>query len=254
MTKSSSRYNWQKFVYLLPTLLVVTACGTLEVALDEPAATIESPVTLPISTERPGPTPAVTANPSEVADEKMSNQAVAWYGTIHSVEGAEPGSDYLKPWHLNIWPKFGPAVGITGTDPTINDEIERLRDKDIKATFWGRLICDVADYGACQLRVTRLSADDGGLFYTPERVEGWEGTIGLLPVQPGSQNSILYFVLTGEVPILYGIASGDPSIQSELERLSETGTVIHIWGELRSKAQPVTGSIIDVDRLEVMSP
>jgi hypothetical protein len=154
---------------------------------------------------------------------------------------------------LDIWPKFGRAVGIAGIDPAIEAEIERIRDKDIKATFWGRLTCGVGDYGACQLMVNRLSANDGGPVFTPERVESWQGTIGQLPVQPGSQNDILYFVLAGDVPVLYGIASADPAIQEELERLPEAGLTVRIWGALSSKARPVTGSFIDVERLEVVS-
>jgi hypothetical protein len=100
--------------------------------------------------------------------------------------------------------------------------------------------------------VNRLSANDSGSNYAPDQVEGWEGTVGRLPAQPGSQNERLYFVLDGEIPVLYGIASTNPGIQGELERLKETGSTIRIWGEVRSKAQPVTGTLIDVERFEMM--
>jgi hypothetical protein len=171
---------------------------------------------------------------------------------VHTVVGAEAGYDYMKLWHLDIWPKFGRAVGIVGADPAIKAEIDRLRDKDMKATFWGRLTCGVGDYGACQLMVTHLSANDGGPLYSPDEIEGWEGSIGRLPRQPGDQNSLLYFVLEGEVPILYGINGGDASIQAELEHLGDTEVAVRIWGELRIKAQQLTGTIIDVARIEVV--
>ncbi len=168
--------------------------------------------------------------------------------------GGEAVADYLKPWHLNIWPKFGPAVGIIGGDLAIDSEIERLRDTDTKATFWGQLSCGASTYGPCQLLVTRLSADDGGPQYAPDQIDGWEGTVGRLPAQPGSQNDALYFVLAGQIPALYGIASADPGIQAVLEQLSGTESTVRIWGELNSKARPVTGTLIDVKRLELISP
>ena len=139
-------------------------------------------------------------------------------------------------------------------------EILYLSDQDITATFWGDLTCNVADYGNCQLLVERISAGDGGPQVDPDRVEGWQGHIGRLPVQPGSQNDLLYFVLDGPIPVLYGLGGVDSETQSELDRLAglesqpEGGATIRIWGLLRDKAQAVTGTRIDVERLEILSP
>jgi hypothetical protein len=251
MAGSASHPKGLLFACLLAILLAMPACGTLEVVPIEPEATLESPVTPAISTKRPEKTPTI---PLEDVNEGESVQVIAWYGTIHSIAGGQQVADYLKPWHLDIWPKFGPAVGIIGADPAVNDEIDRLRDTDTRATFWGQLSCGESTYGPCQLLVTRLSADDGGPSYAPDQIMGWEGTVGRLSVQPGSQNDRLYFVLAGKVPVLYGIASEDPAIQEELERLPETGTTVRIWGKLHSKTQPVTGTMIDVERLEITSP
>ena len=225
--------------------VLTAACGTLDVSLEELGAVQEPPVM---------PTLAEAATATAGQGPRESVPVVAWYGTIHSIPGDDAGNDYLKPWHLDIWPKFGPAVGLIGADQAVEAEIERLRDTDVKATFWGDLTCGVADYGTCQLLVERLSANDGGPHYGPDEVEGWLGSIGRLPVQPGSQNSLLYFILEGEVIALYGIASADPSIQAELERLPDSGRTVRIWGDLDHKAQPVTGTVIDVDRLEVITP
>jgi len=223
--------------YLLLTGLI-TACGTLNIGLAEPSATPGPAVT-------PSATRLVAPPTAEEADDLFP--AVAWYGSVHSLPESGRGDDYLKLWHLAIWPKFGQAVGLTGVSPAVKAEIERVRDRDIKATFWGDLDCSVADYGACQLLVERISANDGGPQYDPDRVEGWQGRVGRL-----------YFVLEGRVVVLYGIVSDDPAIQAELERLAdqadrpEGGDFIRIWGELGHKAQPVTGTVIDVDRLELV--
>ena len=252
MVESVSRSNGMPFACFLLILLAVTGCGTLEIVPVEPGKTPISPAYTTNSTDQSEASLIPTANPIEVVDESKTIPAVAWYGTIHTVAGGQHVADYLKPWHLNIWPKFGPAVGIIGANAAINDEIDRLQDTDTKATFWGRLSCGASTYGPCQLLVNRLSANDSGSNYAPDQVEGWEGTVGRLPAQPGSQNERLYFVLDGEIPVLYGIASTNPGIQGELERLKETGSTIRIWGEVRSKAQPVTGTLIDVERFEMM--
>ena len=224
-------------------LALITACGTLEIGLGEPGEMLE-----------PAVMPTLAESAAATADQgaKESVPAVAWYGTIHSVPGSAAGNDYLKPWHLDIWPKSSPAVGLSGANPAVEAEIERLRDTDVKATIWGDLTCGVSDYGTCQLLVERLSANDGGPHYGPDEVEGWLGSIGRLPAQPGSQNSLLYFILEGEVIALYGIASADPSIQAELEHLPDSGRTVRVWGDLDHKAQPVTGTVIDVDQLEVI--
>lgn len=238
------------YVCFLFTLIAITACGTLNVSLDEPIATIVPPSTGVSLMEEATTSPTAAINTLDVTEESFPDQAIAWYGTVHTIAGGYTVADYFKPWYLDIWPKYGPAVGISGADPTVNAEIERILDTDTKATFWGSLTCGASTYGPCQLVTTRLSANDGGPSYDPDQVVGWEGTVGRLSAQPGGQNDILYFVLTGEVPALYGVSSEDPAIQEELKQLADTGEVTQIWGDLRSKAQPVTGTLIDVTELK----
>jgi hypothetical protein len=249
-------YRTRGLEILVPSLLVValsaiTACGTIQVAVDQ-TATPAMPVLEVTVTQSAAPISAETATPPESGGHGMPQEVVAWYGQIHSVSGADPHYDYLKLWHLSIWHKYGRAVGIVGASPAIDAEIDRVRDRDTRITVWGTMACGVGDYGACQLRVTRFSANDGGPTFEPERIEGWGGTIGWLPGPPGSQQGIHLFVLSGEFPVLYGIASADPSIQEQLRDLQDTETVVRIWGELRSRVQPVTGTLIDIDRLEIL--
>jgi hypothetical protein len=238
---------------LVVALSAITACGTIQVAVDQTATPAASlPEVTPTQSARP--IIAETATPPERGRQGALQEVVAWYGQIHSVSGADPHYDYLKLWHLGIWHKYGRAVGIVGDNPAIDAEIDRVRDRDTRVTVWGTLACGVGDYGACQLRVTRFSANDGGPTFNPERVEGWEGTIGWLPGPPGSQQGIHLFALSGKFPVLYGIASADPSIQEQLRDLQDTETVVRIWGELRSRVQPVTGTLIDVEQLEIIQP
>lgn len=224
---------------LLVLLLFVTACGTFEVGVERTSV------------------PQVTLETTSVADSNdlgEAVEAVAWYGQIESVPGSDDvaANDYLKLWHLNVWPKFGPGVGIASANAAIDAEIDRLRGSGVFATFWGRLTGDSRDFGAYQLLVTHISASDGGPTYEPEPVVGWEGTVGRLPGPAGDDETVRYFVLDGAIPVLYGITSVDPSLAAELERVQDGQTVIRIWGQLLSKAHPTTGSMIQVDRLEVV--
>jgi hypothetical protein len=236
------------------SLLLITACGTLELDVQEPNTAPQTPVA---REEAAGASLAPSNRPVEQLSGPTASEALeaaGWYGQIKGAPGADEDHDFLKLWHLAIWPKFGKGVGITGEDPAITAEIERLRDRDVSAAFWGRFVCGVADYGDCQLRVTRIAPNDGGPSYDPDPVIGWEGQVGQWPSQPGSENQILYFVLDGEVPVLYGLAGADPAVQAKLEELSGSDVVVRLWGELQSRAQPVTGTLIVAERLEVVEP
>ena len=252
MVGSCSVLNSLLRLALLAALLAITACGTLNVAVEDTIATPGTALNVTAPTERQQPTLVETPATVGVGPQNGMIEVIAWYGELHSVSGADPHYDYLKLWHLGTWHKFGRAVGIVGANPAIDAEIDRIRDRDVRATFWGTLVCGVGDYGACQLRVTRLSANDGGPTFDPEPVAGWAGTIGWLPGPPGSQESVQYFGLAGEIPVLYGITSSEPSVQEQLDDLQHTETVVRIWGELRSRVQPVTGTQIDIDRLEIL--
>jgi hypothetical protein len=107
MAESVAGSNGFPFACLLLILLALTACGTLEVVTVEQGMTLESPVNPGISTERSELAPVATAVPLDGVDESKYIQAVAWYGTILTVAGGQQVAGYLKPWHLNIWPKFG---------------------------------------------------------------------------------------------------------------------------------------------------
>jgi putative hemolysin len=166
-----------------------------------------------------------------------------WLGNVVSLP---PGSQYDD--YVVLQPEGAGEVGVAGATEAIEAEIVGLRDKDEPgkyAHFWGTLVCDVPDYGACQLLVTLLIY--GQTYTEPEPVESWEGIIVSNP--PGSQFDD-YFVLGGDFPVGYGIHSLDPEVEAQLESLRDTGITVRVWGQLRAGIPDAFGSQIEVTRAE----
>ena len=173
--------------------------------------------------------------------------AVAWYGYVVSAPAGSGFDDYLI-----VLPDGTAEVGLTGADHEIEAQIAALRDQEPPnnhAHFWGALTCDSNDYGGCQLVVSRLRPDGPGPFFDPDPVEGWEGMIFSGP--PGLQVDD-YFVLVGDLNLWYGIWGADPAIDSQLEDLRDTGTVIRVWGDLLAGIMDGNGTQIQVSRFEIV--
>ena len=119
------------FAFLFLGSICVAACGTLIVDVEEPTAMADTTRTSIYATESPETKTDASTTVTQDNHQRAPLEIVAWHGTVHTVPGSEPGHDYFKPWHLNIWPKYGPAVGITGADPSIDAEIDRIRDTDV---------------------------------------------------------------------------------------------------------------------------
>jgi hypothetical protein len=180
--------------------------------------------------------------------------AVAWLGYVVSTPDGAQFDDFVT-----ILPEgqVG-AFGIEGADEAIEAEIVALRDHEEPgkyANFWGTLRCDVIDYAGCQLLVTRIRS---GIDITdPDPVEGWEGTlVGLTYDEPGAPQPDDAFILEGEYPVQYGIASfiaenGWPIYKEELENLRDTGQTIRVSGQLICGLPDVNGCQIQVNRLEI---
>ena len=174
---------------------------------------------------------------------------VGWYGYVASTPDGAQFDDYLV-----LEPEGTAEVGLTGADASIEAEIEALRDKEEPgkhAHFWGTLTCPVLDYGGCELVVSRLRSDGPGPFFDPDPVEGWEGTIYSGPPGPRSGGDD-YFALVGNFHVQYGIGAIDEAINSQLESLRDTGTVIRVWGELSAGIPDWNGTQIQVNRIEVV--
>jgi putative hemolysin len=170
--------------------------------------------------------------------------AVGWLGNVVSLPAGSQYDDYLS-----LMPEGAGEVGVEGGDGSIEAEIVALRDKEEPgkyAHFWGTLMCDVPDYGGCQLVVVRVRA--GMTISDPEPVEAWEGTIVSNP--PGAQFDD-YFILAGDFPVGHGIDSLDPAVAAQLEGLRDTGIIAQVWGQLRTGVPDAFGSQIEVTRLEI---
>jgi hypothetical protein len=171
---------------------------------------------------------------------------VGWLGHVVSTPEGAQYDDYLV-----LQPEGAGEVGVEGADEAIEAEIVALRDKEEPgkyAHFWGSLICDVPDYGGCQLLVTRVRV--GTEITEPEPVEDWEGIIISNP--PGAQFDD-YFLLAGDLAVGYGIASLDPTVRAQLESLRDSGATIRVWGQLRTGVPDAYGSQIEVTAIETTS-
>jgi hypothetical protein len=169
--------------------------------------------------------------------------AVGWMGNVVSLPAGSQYDDYLA-----LLPEGAGEIGVEGADEAVEAEIVALRDKDEPgkyAHFWGTLLCDVPDYGGCQLVVTQVRS--GPTYTEPEPVEAWEGFIVSNP--PMSQFDD-YFVLAGDFPVAYGIDSIDPAVAAQLESLRDTGITARVWGQLRTGVPDAFGSQIEVTRVE----
>jgi len=167
-----------------------------------------------------------------------------WFGYVVSTPFGAQFDDYLV-----LLPEGAGQVGIEGATEALEAEIVALRDKPEPgkmAHFWGTLSCEVLDYGACQLLITRLRY--GPVATEPESVKAWQGTLVSNP--PGAQFDD-DFVLSGSFPVAYGMHSLDPQLQAELEALQDTGTPFRVWGTLRTGVPDSFGSQIQVTRIEI---
>ena len=192
----------------------------------------------------------------EAIGEPFVEQAVVgWYGYVLSLPDGAQFDDKLV-----LHPEGAGEVGIEGTTETIEAEIVALRDKTEPgkyAHFWGKLVCEVPDVSACQLRVERLRVDGPGEFFEPDTVEGWEGTIiGFSYDEPGAPHPDDALVLAGDYPVQYGIdsaiaaESGERDMVDVIATLRGSGTVVRIWGEMMCGVPDAGGCHIEVYRIE----
>jgi len=84
---------------------------------------------------------------------------------------------------------------------------------------------------------------------TSEEIADWWGVIK--STAPGAQFDD-YFERQDLGQIIYfGIDSMDPAVQAQIEALSDSGKIVHLYGTLLSNVPDYNGSQIQVDRIEV---
>ncbi len=233
-----------KIVLLLAFILPLScnAFGSMDVQVETtPAKATIPPIQI---------TPTLATN-GAVKNDNSSSQAIAplvagWLGYVETLPEGSPFDDALV-----LSPEGTGSLGIAGATPELENEIVGLRDKAEPgkyAHFWGELNCEVEDYNGCQLLVTKLrygaTATDG------DRVEGWQGKLISHTFNSGLSS---VFVLDYRFPMWFSVDSNDEAVRSEIESLRDSGTVVHLWGELLTGIPDVNGSRIQVERIEVVT-
>jgi putative hemolysin len=172
-----------------------------------------------------------------------------WWGVIGSTPSGAQFDDYFERQDLGQ-----PFIyfGINSLDPTVESQIETLRDSGKIVHLYGTLFSNVPDYNGSQVQVDRIEVIDGTGGYMPpgtsEEIADWWGVIR---ANPGGAQFDDYFERQdlGQV-ILFGIDSLDPTVESQIVALRDSGKVVHLYGTLLSNFPDVNGSQIQVDRIE----
>lgn len=84
---------------------------------------------------------------------------------------------------------------------------------------------------------------------TSEEIIDWWGVIK--STEPGAQFDDYFERQDLGQSIFFGIDSRDPTVQSQIEALCDSGKVVHIYGTLVSNVPDYNGSQVLVDRIEV---
>ena len=173
---------------------------------------------------------------------------VAWYGHIASISAKEPYDD-------KVVLSYGAGeFGIKGNTPELEETIRSLRDATGEAEYvhlWGVLYCGIDDYNTCQLNVDRLEYGDQYSIALYD-IGDWVGTIKSTTF---FGETVYVFELSGQLPVWYGISgANDPLIQGEIEALSDTNTIVTIWGDLLVGVDGVSGTRIEVRMVDPPGP
>lgn len=185
----------------------------------------------------------------EVSGLPNASSVVAWYGHIASLPDTDPYDDKVV-----LSPAGTGEFGIKGSTPELEDEIRSLHDASGSNEFvhlWGTLYCNVSDYNTCQLMVERLEYP--GLYPgESESVQGWVGTIQR---QPTGDSNRFAFRRSEGVPVLYGISGGSDSVlQEQINALSDSGTLVKVWGDLWVGVQDINNTRIEARQLDPPGP
>ncbi len=84
---------------------------------------------------------------------------------------------------------------------------------------------------------------------TSEEIEDWWGVIK--STGPGAQYDDCFERQDLGQAIYFGIDSMDPAVRAQIERLRDSGRVVHLDGRLLSNVPDCNGSQIQVDRIEI---
>jgi len=202
----------------------------------------------PITKPRTAPQPPFTVD-SEISGSPTYSYVTAAYGHIASLGEGEKYEDKVV-----VYPLGTGEFGIKGFTQEIEDEIIALRDSSGPGEFvhmWGVLYCNVSDYKTCQLAVNRLEyGDQYTVAVSP--IVNWVGKIKSTTFN-GEPAHV--FELAEGAQLQYGLsANNDEIIQDQIEALSDSGTIVSLWGDLLVGVQDINGTRIEVLRLDPPGP
>lgn len=214
-----------------------------EQTISEANAILESFKRIPASGSPP---PEMPATPT-TGGAPPSTEVIAWLGHIASLPAGSQYDDMVV-----LSPSGTGEFGLTGSTPTLEAEIESLRDADGPREFvhlWGTLSCGgIPDYNDCQLTVDRLQY---GANLTEQQISDWIGTIRSNTFN-GSDGYV--FVLNGAFPMWYGIwASQDADLQTQIQHFEQTGELVEVSGKLLVGFPDANGTRIEVSSVEARS-
>jgi hypothetical protein len=176
-----------------------------------------------------------------------SEEIADWWGVIKSTEPGAQYDDYFERQDLGQVIYFG----IDSMDPTVQAQVEALRDSGKIVHLYGTLLSNVPDFNSSQIQVDRIEVkeQDAGSFMPPEEIVDWWGIIK--STESGAQHDD-YFERQDFVQTIYfGIDSMDPAVKSQIEALRDSGQIVHLYGTLVSNVPDYNGSQVLVDRIEV---
>jgi putative hemolysin len=200
-------------------------------------------------------------HPSEINEASIEDKTdpgelgipvVGWMGYVQSTPDGAQYDDFVVFLPEGEVGEFG----VEGINDEVNALIVALRDQDQPgkyAHFWGTLVCEVLDYGGCQLLVDRLRVDGPGEFFDPDRVEAWEGRIVDLSRQgPGAPQPDDAFIPKGDYPVHYGVdsavsaESGERDLRDIIIACRENEAEVRIWGDMMCGVPDAGGCHIEV--------
>ncbi len=124
-----------------------------------------------------------------------------------------------------------------------------LRDSGRQVHVWGRLVNDVPDAGGRQIVVTRIDVDERpeAPEVVTQPVEDWVGVVVSTPEMAQVDD---YFQMMDQNGSRFGIWA-EGALGEQIVALRDTGTVIHVWGLLRTNVPDAYNAQITVTRMEI---
>lgn len=210
----------KRFLPFTIILLVLAACTAPQVQIPEPAATDIPQVNMP--------------NPASVYCTEQGNK--------HEIRTAADGDQsgvcvFPDGSTCDEWAYYRGECGLT-PQKSLTPAMAEIATKEASGSGPG---------GSNNLGG---NASDG---YMPpgttEELTDWWGVIK--STQPGAQYDD-YFERQDLGQIIYfGIDSMEPTVQTQIKALRDSGKIVHLYGTLLSNVPDYNGSQIQVDRIEV---